>query len=200
MSGCDRAVCFVSCGRGPSAVSIICWERRKAWSTFSPGAARKTPGRHDSVAGNPRRESLSYGSVVGVASLYVMAAIYARLGKRAGGKCDAQPGDPCPRVRRRTDGRVTRHLGVDGVLAGEATFIETAARRSRGLSSSCCYRRSSCLCAATIWSMVLQVMGFSEIQGLLTRKAFGVWVLGQIIGLLAALFLTLLIATLLPNP
>src|SRR5258707_7565218 len=31
-----------------------------------------------------------------------------------------------------------------------------------------------------LWTIVLQVMGFSEILGLTTRKAFGVWVLGQI--------------------
>jgi len=48
------------------------------------------------------------------------------------------------------------------------------------------------------WSVLLQVMGFSEIQGLTTRKAFWVWVLGQLIGLIGALFLTVLIATLFP--
>jgi hypothetical protein len=50
-----------------------------------------------------------------------------------------------------------------------------------------------------IWSIVLQVMGFSEIQGLATRKAFGVWFLGQIIGFLASLFLALLVDTLFPG-
>jgi hypothetical protein len=43
------------------------------------------------------------------------------------------------------------------------------------------------------------VMGFSEIQGLATRKAFGVWVVGQIIGFLASLFLALLIEALFPG-
>jgi hypothetical protein len=46
---------------------------------------------------------------------------------------------------------------------------------------------------------VLQVMGLSEIQGLTTRKAFGVWVLGQLIGVLASLFLALLIEWLFPG-
>jgi hypothetical protein len=50
-----------------------------------------------------------------------------------------------------------------------------------------------------IWSVVLQVMGFSEIQGFAIRKAFGLWVLGQLVGLLAALFLAILIALLFPN-
>jgi hypothetical protein len=42
-------------------------------------------------------------------------------------------------------------------------------------------------------------MGLSEIQGLTTRKAFGLWILGQLIGFLALLFLMILIATLFPN-
>jgi hypothetical protein len=42
------------------------------------------------------------------------------------------------------------------------------------------------------------VMGFSEILGLATRKAFGVWVLGQVLALLLYLFLILLIAVLFP--
>ena len=50
-----------------------------------------------------------------------------------------------------------------------------------------------------IWSIVLQVMGFSEIQGLATRKAFGVWFVGQIIGFLLSLFLALIIETLFPG-
>jgi hypothetical protein len=50
-----------------------------------------------------------------------------------------------------------------------------------------------------IWSVLLQVMGFSEIQGFTMRKAFGIWVLGQIIGFLASLFLALLIEMLFPG-
>ena len=49
------------------------------------------------------------------------------------------------------------------------------------------------------WSIVLQVMGFSEILGLATRKAFAVWVLGQLLGLLAVLFLTILIDASIPG-
>jgi ABC-type uncharacterized transport system permease subunit len=42
-------------------------------------------------------------------------------------------------------------------------------------------------------------MGFSEIQGLALRKAFGVWLLGQIIGFLASLFLALMVEALFPG-
>jgi hypothetical protein len=50
-----------------------------------------------------------------------------------------------------------------------------------------------------LWSVVLQVMGFSEILGLTTRKAFGVWVLGQVLALLLYLFLNILIGVLFPG-
>ena len=49
------------------------------------------------------------------------------------------------------------------------------------------------------WSVVLQVMGFSEIQGFATRKAFWVWILGQFVGLLAALVFSAMVASLFPN-
>ena len=48
------------------------------------------------------------------------------------------------------------------------------------------------------WSVVIQVMGLSEVQGLTTRKAFGLWALGQLIGFLALLFLMILVTTLIP--
>jgi hypothetical protein len=49
------------------------------------------------------------------------------------------------------------------------------------------------------WSVVLQVMGFSEIMGLTTRKAFGVWVLGQLLWLLLSLLLFILFPGLVPS-
>jgi hypothetical protein len=49
------------------------------------------------------------------------------------------------------------------------------------------------------WSVVLQVMGFSETLRLATRKAFAIWVLGQLIWLLALFFLSILIGLLFPG-
>jgi len=50
-----------------------------------------------------------------------------------------------------------------------------------------------------LWSVVIQVMGLSEIQGIVTLKALGLWVLGQVIATLAMAFLMILIATLFPG-
>jgi hypothetical protein len=51
----------------------------------------------------------------------------------------------------------------------------------------------------TAWGVVLQVMGLSEILGVAVRKALGLWVLGQLVGFLALLFLMIVIVTLFPN-
>ncbi len=166
---------------------------RLAWSrTQNAGAT-------DSVAGI-LGEGVVLGSLIGVASLYVMAAIYARLGKRAGGSATR---NQVIHVLAYGGVPMAVSLGIwvlTAVLAGEATFMQVPRPDLEAFPALLLQAQFIAYVLLTIWSVVLQVMGLSEVQGLLTRKAFGVWVLGQLIGLLAALFLTLLIATLLPNP
>jgi hypothetical protein len=139
------------------------------------------------------------GSIVGIASLYVMGAIYARLGKRAGGSS----------VRH----QVVHVLAYGGVpqaaslgiwvltalLAGETTFVLAPRADVEGFVALLLRAQFISYVLLMVWSVVLQVMGFSEILGIPIGKAFGIWVLGQLIGVLAALFLAVLIATLLPG-
>jgi hypothetical protein len=155
-------------------------------------------GAHNSVEeilGN----SLAYGAIAGVASVFLMSAIYGRLGARAGGKATAK--------------QVFHVLAYGGVpmvaslalwvltalLAGEATFLETPRADAEEFVVLLLHVQFSVYVLLLIWSVVLQVMGFSEIQGFTMRKAFGVWVLGQLIGFLASLFLALLFETLFPG-
>jgi hypothetical protein len=155
-------------------------------------------GAHSSVE-EILAKSFAYGAVAGVASLYLMAVIYGRLGTRAGGKS--------------TTSQVIHVLAYGGVpmavslaiwvltalLAGEATFVETPRADIESFLALLLHVQFISYVLLLIWSIVLQVMGLSEIQGLATRKAFGVWVLGQIIGFLASLFLALIIDTLFPG-
>jgi hypothetical protein len=143
---------------------------------------------------------LVVGSVFGIASLYVMAAIYARLGTRAGGSA--------------TRAQVMHVLAYGGVplavslgiwvltalLAGEAAFMQTQAPDIESFLALLLRAQFLAYVLLMLWSVVIQIMGFSEVQGLATRKAFGIWVLGQLIGLLAALFLTILIVSVFPSP
>jgi hypothetical protein len=144
-------------------------------------------------------KALLIGSVAGIASLFLMGAIYARLGSRAG-KTSAR-------------NQVIHVLAYGGVpmvaslivwlftalLTGEATFEQVPHPDVEGFVAILLRVQFYTYVLLTIWSVVIQVMGLSEIQGLATRKAFGLWVLGQVIGFLALLFLMILIATLFPN-
>ena len=143
--------------------------------------------------------SFAYGAVAGVVSLFLMATIYRRLGARAGG--------------RSTTPQVVHVLAYGGLpmvaslaiwvltalLAGEDTFLETPRAEVEAFLVLLLHVQFISYVLLLVWSIVLQVMGFSEIQGLATRKAFAIWVVGQIIGFLASLFLALLIEALFPG-
>jgi hypothetical protein len=143
--------------------------------------------------------ALIFGPLAGVVSMYLFAAIYARLGTRAGGKS--------------TRHQVFHVLAYGGIpvaaslilwmftalLVGDAAVVERPGVEIDGFVAFVLRVQFASYMLLLLWSFVLQVMGFSEILGLATRKAFGVWVLGQVLALLFALFLMLLIAVLFPG-
>jgi hypothetical protein len=155
-------------------------------------------GAHSSVA-QILANSFAYGTIAGIASVLLMAVIYRRLGTRAGGKS--------------TINQVIHVLAYGGVpmvaslaiwvltalLAGEDTFVETPRPDAEAFLVLLLHLQFISYVLLLIWSIVLQVMGFSEIQGFPTRKAFGVWVLGQLIGFLASLFLAVAVEILFPG-
>jgi hypothetical protein len=155
-------------------------------------------GAHSTVA-QILANSFAYGAVVGVASMFLMAAIYRRLGARAGGKA--------------TTAQVIHVLAYGGVplvasvalwiltalLAGEAAFVENPRADLESFLVLLLHLQFISYVLLLVWSVVLQVMGFSEIQGLATRKAFAIWVLGQFAGLLLSLFLAVTLDTLFPG-
>jgi Yip1 domain len=139
------------------------------------------------------------GSVVGVASLYIMTAIYSRVAGLSGS----------PPVRRQLI-HVLAYSGVPmaaalaiwivaALLAGETTFTMPLQPNVETFVVILLRVQFCAYVFLVIWSLVLQVMGFSEILGIATRKAFGIWVMGQLVSVLAALFLMILIATLFPG-
>jgi hypothetical protein len=144
-------------------------------------------------------KALVLGSLAGIASLFLMGAIYARLGSHSG--------------RTAARNQVVHVLAYGGVplaaslivwvftalLTGEVTFEQVPRADVEGFVALLLRMQFIAYVLLTVWSVVIQVMGLSEIQGLATRRALGVWVLGQLIGILALLFLVILIATLFPN-
>jgi hypothetical protein len=160
-------------------------------------------GTHASAA-DVQQSSLLFGPIGGVVSLYLFAAIYGRLGARAGGTS-----------KRNQVFHVLAYGGVPvaaslvlwaltAFIVGEAAIIDTPGVATPGADvdgfvAFVLRLQFAVYILLLLWSVVLQVMGFSEIQGLTTRKAFGVWVLGQFLALLAAFFLSILIALLFPG-
>jgi hypothetical protein len=143
--------------------------------------------------------SFAYGAIAGVASVFLMAVIYRRLGTRAGGKATT---NQVIHVLAYGSVPLVASLAMwvlTALLAGEATFVETPRADVEGFLVLLLHVQFISYVLLLIWSIVLQVMGFSEIQGLTTRRAFGVWVLGQVIGFLASLFLALVVEALFPG-
>jgi hypothetical protein len=144
-------------------------------------------------------KALINGSIMGVASLFLFATIYARLASRAG-----------KTAARNQVFHVLAYGGVPlaaslvvwvftALLTGEATFEKVPHPDVEGFVALLLRMQFIAYVLLTVWSVVIQVMGLSEIQGLTTRKAFVLWILGQVIGFLAMLLLFILIATLFPN-
>jgi len=158
----------------------------------------QSAGAHSSVA-EILGESFLFGPIGGVVGLLLFAAIYGRLLNRAGGKSTrsqvihvlAYGGLP-----------IVASLGIwllTALLAGEPTFVEAPGPEVETFVVLLLDAQFVAYVVLLLWSVVLQVMGFSEIQAIATRKAFWVWVVGQLVGLLAAIFLSVVIATLFPG-
>jgi hypothetical protein len=143
--------------------------------------------------------SLLFGPIGGVASLYLFAAIYRRLGTRAGG---TSVRNQVFHVLAYGGLPVAASLALWGFAAlfiGEAAIIDSPGSDAGWFVALVQRLQSAVYVLLLLWSVVLQVMGLSEIWGFATRKAFGVWVLGQLLALLVALFLSTLIAVLFPD-
>ena len=160
---------------------------------------RTQPAASGFTAGEILGSACIFGPLGGILSLYVFGAIYRRLGQRAGGKS----------VRNQVF-HVLAYGGVPvatslvlwiftALLVGEAAIVEKPAVEVDGFVGFVLHAQLVAYVFLWFWSIVLQVMGFSEILGLATRKAFAVWVLGQVLWLLAWLFLGVLVTILFPG-
>ena len=89
------------------------------------------------------------------------------------------------------------------LLAGETVPAPQAAADVDAFVWIVAHVQLTLLVLLYLWSYLLQVMGFSELFRVTVRRAFGLWMLGQLLGALAALlldlFLTVLSQTLSPG-
>jgi hypothetical protein len=157
--------------------------------------------------------ALAVGPVAGVLGLYLMAAVYSRLGRRAGrppaGTVLAE-GSAAAASTRDQMFHVLAYSGVPlvvslalwllaALIAGATVFVETP-RADLELFLAIVVRAQFCAHIALVaWSLLLQVMGFSEVARLTVRRAFGVWLLGQVLVACAVLVLAVIAEGLLPG-
>jgi hypothetical protein len=148
--------------------------------------------------------SFLFGPIGGIVGLYLFAAIYRRLGVRAGGKS-----------ARNQVIHVLAYGGIPVVASlilraftalfvGEPAIVDTPGAELDGFVGFILSAQVAAYVLLLLWSVVLQVMGLSEMLGLATGRTFAVWLLGQVFTSLAAVILSVLVAVLfpglLPNP
>jgi Yip1 domain len=160
---------------------------------YRPDAA----GTHVSL-GALLMNSLIFGPV-GIASMYLFASIYTRLGFRAGGKSS-----------RASTFHVLAYGGVPVVAAvgvwvvaialiGDSAFLASPAAELDGFQSVIRQLEIVAYLFLALWSVVLQVMGFSELLAISNAKALGLLVMGQILLWVGLGMLLLLLVILFPN-
>ncbi len=143
--------------------------------------------------------SVRFGPIAGVAGVFLFSVIYGRLGARMGGQS-----------KRSQVFHVLAYGGLPVVatlllwaltflLVGDAAFAAAPSFEADVFVWFIVRVQFAASLFLLFWSVVLQIMGFSEILGLAVRKAFGLWVLGQLLGVMAAFFLAILIAILFPG-
>jgi Yip1 domain len=160
---------------------------------------RSQPGDVHTGVGGILLNSLIFGPLVGIASTFLFTSIYTRLGARAGGNSSraavfhvlAYGGIPV------VAGLVVWGLAI--LLIGDAAYLAAPAKEVDGFQSFILGLEVLAYVFFLLWSVVLQVMGFSELQGVATGKAFGIWLLGQLLWIVALASLVLIAAILFPG-
>ncbi len=133
--------------------------------------------------------ALTSGTIAGVVSLFFMTAIYTRLSARTGGAANRQQ---VFHVLSYGSVPLAASLGIwliTALVAGQNTFMKTAQTNTDGFVMLLLQAQFIAHIFLTCWSLLLQIMGFSEIQGFATRRAFGFWALGQLIALVVSVVL-----------
>jgi hypothetical protein len=128
------------------------------------------------------------GPVGGILGIVLMTALYGQIGRRAGGNATraqifhvlAYGGVPLVVL-----------LGIWAISAlvlGPIAFVKAPASLD-WFPSLVLNLRSVAHWALIGWSLLIQIMGLSEVQGLAVRRSFGIWVIGQFLVLVAVMIL-----------
>jgi hypothetical protein len=143
--------------------------------------------------------SIRFGPIAGVAGAFLLSLIYARLGARLGGQSKRSQMFHVLAYGGLPLAATLLVWALTFLIVGDAAFAAAPAMDIDGFVWIIVRLQFAVSLLLALWSVVLQTMGFSEILGLSVRKAFGLWLLGQLLGFLAALFVALVVAILFPG-
>jgi hypothetical protein len=143
--------------------------------------------------------SIRFGPVAGIAGVFLFSLIYGKLGARAGGQSQRSPMFHVLAYGGLPVVATLLVWTVTFLIVGDAAFAAAPAMDIDGFVWLIVRLQFAVSLLLLFWSVVLQIMGFSEILGVPVRKAFGLWFLGQFLGVLAAFFLAVVIAILFPG-
>ena len=141
-------------------------------------------------------DALIIGPFAGVLGVWVMAEIYSRLGRRIGGAASASQ---IFHVFAYGGVPVVASLGlwlITALLAGQPTFVDSPGKDLAPFLVLLLRTQFLAHCALALWSSLLQVMGLSEVQAMRLQRAFGVWLLGQLIAWIGTIGLLFLLSAL----
>ena len=135
--------------------------------------------------------SLYLGPIAGILGIFVMTALYGQIGRRAGGRATrtqvfhvlAYGGVP-----------LLASLGIwviSALLVGAPVFVDKAPANLELVPGLLLNVQTIAHLALIGWSLLIQVMGFSEVQGLAMKRSFGVWAIGQLLILVAIVVLAM---------
>lgn len=137
--------------------------------------------------------ALLVGPFAGIAGLFLMTAIYSRLGRRAGGTSTR---NQVFHVFAYSGVPLVASLAiwvVTALLAGEAAFIKTPRADTEPFIVWLLQGQLIAHGLLIAWSYLLQIMGFSEVEGFAAGRAFKIWVLGQVLIALALFVLGVIV-------
>lgn len=136
------------------------------------------------------------GPLGGVLGIFLMTAVYQRLGRAAGSANRSQ----VVHVLAYGGMPVVASLGlwlVAALLAGKAAFIKELPADLEPFLGLILRGQSAAYLVLVCWSLLLQVMGYSEVAGISMAKACGIMILGTLAVLVAMLVLMVVVAMIL---
>jgi hypothetical protein len=139
------------------------------------------------------------GPIAGVVGLYVMGAIYSRLASGSG-----RPNVRVPLMHVLAYGAVPMavSLGIwllTALIVGDSMFLSAPRAEDEGFIAILLSAQFISYLLLAFWSVVIQIMGFSEVLKVTVGKAIVIWVLGRLVLFLAMMFIAVIARLLVPG-